>query len=185
MTTMMKKIRFSLFCATLALSLAFVAGCSDTDATSDASETGPGVAEAKTVDTAHWADALEPMGVKEVEALIDAGKGRPVLVCFWSVNCPACVQELPVLEELADQYGKGELTVLLFNLDQDRALLKTFFQDYVPASRVVLAEPQVGEAFRAVYIPKLMLYDASGALAFEGSGFYPKAMLEALIKKAQ
>lgn len=164
----------------LLAALAFIlsVGCS-----SGAPE-GKSSTAATAAEGAHWTDDLTPLGVEEIEGRIAAAKGKALLVCLWSVNCPACVQELPVLEELADQFSKDELEVLLLNLDMDKAVVKAFFKEYEPAATVLLVEPAVGDALRTVYIPKLLLYDAKGEIAFEDSGFYPKNMLEALIKRA-
>lgn len=162
------------------LTLALAAGCSSEPASSGSAtpEAQPQTAEG------HWTDALSTLDTDQVRERIAAAKGRPVLVCLWSVNCPACVQELPVLEELADQYAPDDLEVLLLNLDGNRAVVRGFFKEYEPAATVLLVEPSVADAFQATYIPKLVLYDASGEKVFDDSGFYPKGMLEALIQRA-
>lgn len=138
----------------------------------------------KTPGRSHWTDALQMQNAAQVRARIAEAKGTPVLVCLWSVNCPACVQELPVLEELADQFGPDELQVLLLNLDANKNVVRGFFKDYQPASSVLLVEPAVADEFQATYIPKLVLYNAAGEVVFDDSGFYPKGMLEALIQRA-
>lgn len=173
----------SVFAALLAATLllgALAAGCSADSADSSAK----GQASATTAG-GHWADALRPVNLEEVQKRIAEAKGKAVLVCLWSVNCPACVQEMPVLEQLADEYSRDDLEILLLNLDMDKNLVKHFFKDYTPQSTVLLAEPAVGDALRAAYIPKLLVYDAKGEIAFEDAGFYPKAMLSALIERAK
>lgn len=175
--------RISVFGSILAVALllvALLAGCSSGSQEGSASSG----AEASASAGGHWSDSLKPLNVDEVKERIAAGRGKAVLVCLWSVNCPACVQELPVLEELADQFPPDELEVLLLNLDMDKNLVRGFFKEYEPAATVLLVEPAVGDALRTVYIPKLLLYDAKGEIAFEDSGFYPKEMLAALIKRA-
>ncbi|MGE4291717.1 MAG: TlpA family protein disulfide reductase [Desulfovibrio sp.] len=158
---------------------ALLAGCS-----SDPANVSASGEKASAPSGAHWTDGLTPLSVQQVKERIAAAKGKALLICLWSVNCPACVQELPVLEELADQLSPDEAEILLLNLDMDKTLVRSFFKEYEPAATVLLVEPAVGDELRAVYIPKLLLYDAKGEIVFEDSGFYPKEMLAALIKRA-
>lgn len=180
----MNRLRMSImrvlpvFVFMVALSLA---GCSDQTSTSGGTEK-PGAAEA--AQGPHWADDVPRLSVAGLEALIEQNRGKTVFLCFWSVNCPACLDELPVLEKLADSFDPDKLAMVLVNLDGKPSVLKQYFQDYTPISQVVFAEEDVPGHFRAVYIPKLVLYSASGKVSFEDSGFYPEKMLEALIHKA-
>jgi cytochrome c biogenesis protein CcmG/thiol:disulfide interchange protein DsbE len=48
---------------------------------------------------------------------IEALEKRPVLVNFWATWCQPCVQELPILQRIADRYEDDGLAVVGINID--------------------------------------------------------------------
>lgn len=69
------------------------------------------------------------------QKLIEANKGKPVLVAFWATWCEPCRDEFPMLNELAKQYEPQGLKVIGVNLDQDGdiILMRRFIARYKPA----------------------------------------------------
>lgn len=178
--------------AALALTLGLLAGCSGSDAEKAADKPA-----AQPVEQAEAATTAQPASTSETtsepypkldlaayRAMIAESEGKAVLVCVWSVNCPACQQELPVLEQLADAYSSDDLRVVYASLDNNPALIAQFFADYTPIAEVIRVNDQVAVETGAEYIPRLVLYDRQGKVSFEDSGFYPQAMLEALVDRA-
>lgn len=53
---------------------------------------------------------------------------QPLLVNFWSVECPPCVKELPMLQQFAQQNPHWQ--VLLINTDQDRQHAEQFLKKH-------------------------------------------------------
>lgn len=120
----------------------------------------------------------------EYKALVAGSAGRVLLVCIWSVNCPACQQELPELEKLADVYPDDELRLVYASVDTDPQVVRDFFADYDPIGEVILVDGDVAQHTGAEYIPRLVIYDPAGKVSFMDSGFYPQAMLRALVERA-
>ena len=118
------------------------------------------------------------------KALVKESAGRILLVCIWSVDCPACQQELPVLEQIADRHDPDALRVVYASLDRSDQTLASFFGDYEPIAEVVRVNDQVAAYTGTEYIPRLVIYDTEGKVSFIDSGFYPEAMLEALLNRA-
>ena len=56
-------------------------------------------------------------------------KGKPFLVNFWATWCPPCVQEMPLLQEISDEYA-DELVVLAVNGGDSMELIQTFADAY-------------------------------------------------------
>ncbi|MFM7138128.1 MAG: redoxin domain-containing protein, partial [Planctomycetota bacterium] len=59
---------------------------------------------------------------------IDAFKGRPVLVHFWSTDCEPCKVDLAQIRELQAKYGPKKFAVVGVALDGDKAKLAKFLQ---------------------------------------------------------
>lgn len=56
-------------------------------------------------------------GRGEFANLVKAHAGRPVVVHFWSITCPACVAELPQWAKLIGE--RRDLDILLVNTDDE------------------------------------------------------------------
>jgi thiol-disulfide isomerase/thioredoxin len=57
----------------------------------------------------------QPVGEEELARLLKNPQSRPVVVNFWATWCAPCVQELPYLERLAEQFQAASW--LLVNVD--------------------------------------------------------------------
>ena len=171
----------------LVLGVGLVAGCSGSEAEKAANKPAAQAAEQSVPAEAAASTQGEPYPMLDLaayKAMIAESKGKAVLVCVWSVNCPACQQELPVLEQLADAYSKDDLRIVYASVDNNPALIAEFFGDYTPIAEVVRVSDQVAVETGAEYIPRLVLYDREGNVSFKDSGFYPQAMLQALVERA-
>ena len=71
-------------------------------------------------------------------------KGTPVVLNFWSISCPYCRQQLPYLEDIAQQSG-GEIKVVAINIRESASEIQDFFGDYSPTMTIALDTN--GEAF--------------------------------------
>jgi thiol-disulfide isomerase/thioredoxin len=102
------------------------------------------------------------------ETTLSTLEGTPVVLNFWSIGCPACRQQLPYLEAVAQQ-NEGELKVIAVNVADNAAGIQTFFADYEPT--MIIALDKNGEAFvdyslaynnTRGYIPFTLLIDSEG-----------------------
>jgi thiol-disulfide isomerase/thioredoxin len=66
--------------------------------------------------------------------------GKPVLINFWATWCPPCVQEMPLLQEISDDYA-GELVVLPVNGGDSMEQIRAFAEAYEYNLRF-LADPE-------------------------------------------
>lgn len=46
-------------------------------------------------------------------------RGRPILVNFWSVNCPVCLQDMPKLAQLHEDLKSQGIPVIAISIPQD------------------------------------------------------------------
>ena len=64
-------------------------------------------------------------------------EGTPVVLNFWSISCYWCREQLPYLENVAQQSG-GEIKVIAVNIVDNAASVQNFFGDYEPTMIVAL-----------------------------------------------
>ena len=71
-------------------------------------------------------------------------EGTPVVLNFWSISCYWCRQQLPYLENVAQQ-NEGGIKVIAINVADNTANIQRFFGDYEPA--MIIAVDENREAF--------------------------------------
>ena len=64
-------------------------------------------------------------------------EGTPVVLNFWSISCYWCREQLPYLENVAQQSG-GEIKVIAVNTVDNAASVQNFFGVYEPTMIVAL-----------------------------------------------
>jgi peroxiredoxin len=104
-------------------------------------------------------------------------EGTPVVLNFWSTSCRYCVQQLPYLEDAAQQ-SEGEIKVVAISIDKSTSSVQTFFGDYVPT--MIIALDSNGEVFvdycqkygNPGYIPFTLFVDSQGIVKYVKVGVF-------------
>ena len=112
------------------------------------------------------------------ETTLSTLKGTPVVLNFWSISCPYCVEQLPYLEDVAQQ-SKGEIKVIAINMVDNAASVQKFFGNYEPA--MIIALDSNGKSFVnycLVYnntrgaIPFTLFVDSEGVIQYVKIGAF-------------
>jgi thiol-disulfide isomerase/thioredoxin len=93
-------------------------------------------------------------------------KGKTIALNFWFVGCAPCRQEIPVLNQLVEQYK--DVVFLAFALDapeQLRDFLKTFPFRY----QIVPNSQKVADGYRVAAYPTHIVIGPTGDIIFEGN----------------
>jgi thiol-disulfide isomerase/thioredoxin len=97
---------------------------------------------------------------------------KPVLIEFWATWCPLCAALFPKLEQAHQRYGDQlEFLIIAVAVNQSKASIKRHLQRH-PMPFAVLWDTQ-GRAVRAFKAPTtsyIVVLDASGRVAYTGSG---------------
>jgi peroxiredoxin len=105
-------------------------------------------------------------------------KGTPVVLNFWSISCTYCRQQLPYLENIAQQRGE-EMKVIAINMANSAVSVQNFFDDYEPTMIVALDENR--EVFvtycqnfnnARAYIPFTLFVDSEGIVKYVKIGAF-------------
>jgi thiol-disulfide isomerase/thioredoxin/outer membrane protein assembly factor BamB len=97
-----------------------------------------------------------------------------VMLDFWATWCGPCVQELPILTEVAAAYKDKGVVFCGINLREKTDAIQSFLKEKKLDFTVALdAEGQVGEAYLAQAIPQLVLIDKQGTVQSVHVGYNP------------
>ncbi len=99
-------------------------------------------------------------------------RGRLVLMNFWSVDCPPCLQELPGLTRLArEARRRGDIEVVTVNVDADRDRVRAVVAPYTGLR--VLFDPEkkvVKDTYGTLLYPETWVVDARGIIRLRVDG---------------
>jgi thiol-disulfide isomerase/thioredoxin len=105
-------------------------------------------------------------------------RGTPVVLNFWSIGCSFCRQQLPYLENVANQ-TEGQVEVIAVNMVDSAESVEIFFGEYEPAMTVALDENagvfvnycQNFDNSRG-YIPFTLFIDSEGLVQYKRIGAF-------------
>lgn len=99
-------------------------------------------------------------------------RGEVVLLNFWASWCGPCREEMPLMEEIYQQYKDLGFTILAVNVDEDPADADRFLSS-VPVSFPVVYDSQskVSEMYKVDAMPTTILIDRDGQKRFLHRGY--------------
>lgn len=104
-------------------------------------------------------------GSPAVELSWNKLKGKVVVLEFWATWCGPCVQSIPHLNELAEQF-KNKPVVFISVTSENEEVVRLFLKNHPMKTFVGLDDYQVlNKAFRVQGIPQVVIVDADGHIA--------------------
>lgn len=106
-------------------------------------------------------------------------KGKPLIVHFWSISCPACKLEAPNIETISKKYE-----VLTISVDaESNEKVKAYMQENELSFKVLHdLHGTWAKAFKVEAYPTTFIYDAKGKLRFTEVGYMTTAGLLARLE---
>jgi thiol-disulfide isomerase/thioredoxin len=116
--------------------------------------------------------------------------GRVVVIDFWATWCAPCIRELPDLAEYHRRLeGRGDVTLLSFNVTDERSDLESFVAEREVPYPVYLGDELIG-AYELVAFPTKLVIDMrdarpdrAGVVRFRREGYTPVASIEARVEE--
>lgn len=112
-------------------------------------------------------------------------KGKIIILNFWATWCPPCLEEIPDLITLQEQF-KDDIVVLGFSIDDKPEQLREY------AAKIQMNYPvlvgagheNIQEAYGPMWgVPVTVIIDRAGRIAKKQSGIRTRAQFEREIKK--
>lgn len=111
-------------------------------------------------------------------------RGKPVMLTFWKINCPACQFQIPHTQAFYDEWSSETIAVLTVNVGDSISAV----QDYVTGLGItypVLLDRQgkVAQVYGIPGVPVTFLIDADGILkAYQIGPFQSRQAIESALK---
>jgi peroxiredoxin len=109
--------------------------------------------------------------------------GKPLLINFWASNCQACLEEIPNLIELHQQYTADKLTIIAVAMSYDppNQVVNTVNAKQIPYAVALDPDASIAGALgNILFTPTTLLIDSNGNIVSRETG---KFELGALAKK--
>jgi len=109
---------------------------------------------------------------------------KSLLVTFFATWCPPCIQEIPNLIDLQEEFQKQGFTVVGISVDQEKRVVSDLIDEQDINYPVVMADKAVTRDFGGVYgIPTSFLVNSSGTVVKKYTGYVPHSVLVRDIKQ--
>jgi len=92
-------------------------------------------------------------------------RGKPVLINFWATWCPYCVDEMPYIQEVYDEWLSKGLVVLAINKGESPSKVEEFVKDYDLSFPVLLdVKGDVANKYNIRPLPTTFFIDKDGII---------------------
>ncbi|MBD9354906.1 TlpA disulfide reductase family protein [Methylomonas albis] len=111
-------------------------------------------------------------------------KGKPILITFWATDCPSCIEEIPDLIALHQQFNGNDLQIIAVAMPYDppshvQAFVKERLLPYAVALDI---DSSLIRAFGDVQLtPTTFLIDRQGVIIMHKVGAFDLVFLKALL----
>ena len=114
-------------------------------------------------------------------------RGTPVLLNFWAIDCPPCVEEMAYLNAAAQQFD-GQALIMAIDIGDSTQEVQEFFDDLEDIEELSMTVPidtngQVASKYSVGFTPTTFLIDADGVVRYAKVGpFTNQAQVTASIE---
>ena len=120
-----------------------------------------------------WAVSIEGQNIGS-----ESSKGKVALIVYWATWCAPCLEEIPSLIELRNEFGLQDLDIIGVSLDQPSKNIDSFVSSRDINYEIVRNTESLDRAFGPVhYIPTIVVLDRDGKVQKRYTGLVGKNVL--------
>lgn len=123
---------------------------------------------------------IQSLNLKGLGSLLEANRGKIVLVNFFATWCPPCRIEIGDLVKIQEKY-KNELQIVGLSVDTDSAKIPPFVSKMGIGYQVFQATNEVPLAYGVSSIPHNVFYGKNGEILASAPGLVDGAVLEKIL----
>jgi len=122
--------------------------------------------ELKSIDVGRPASDFKFPGLDGKIVNLSDYRGKVVLVNIWATWCRPCVDEMPSMQKLYEEFKDDDFEILAVSIDKPGAEVVTPFMQKYRLTFPVLLDPQgaIKESYGAIGIPESFIIDRQGLL---------------------
>jgi len=109
-------------------------------------------------------------------------KGKVVLLDFWATWCTGCKVEIPWYMQFSTKYNGDGLVVLGVAMDDTWKPVRPFVKEKKMNYPVVLGNKEIAKQYRLTSMPKTLLIDRNGRIAYSFTGIVDRDKFESELK---
>jgi len=111
--------------------------------------------------------------------------GKSLLITFFATWCPPCIQEIPTLIDVQNEFGPKRFSVVGLSVDQEGSkVVKRLVEKKSINYPVMMADQRTTRDFGGVYgIPTSFLVNGKGNVVKKYTGYIPHSVLIKDIKQ--
>jgi cytochrome c biogenesis protein CcmG/thiol:disulfide interchange protein DsbE len=110
--------------------------------------------------------------------------GKPVMLTFWTTNCPACEFQAPYIQAFYNEWSNKDIAVLTINSGDSAARVQNYVTSHKLTYPVLLdQQTRVAQEYGVLGVPMTFLVDAEGVLqAYKPGPFQSQKAVESMLK---
>lgn len=125
----------------------------------------------------------EEISYTDLLEIVRAEKGKIVFVNFFATWCPPCLQEIPDLITLRQEFSEQDLKIIGISLDETPEKLASFESSMHFNYPIYKAKDDIPVRFGVQAIPLNLIYDSNGKLGVREEGMADITSLRTLFQK--
>ena len=105
-----------------------------------------------------------------VDHSLEQYKGKVIMLNFWSITCPPCVEEMPHMQKAYEKLKEQGFQIIAINLDNDLEKVEEFLNEKGIDFLVLKGDFAVPRKYMVRFIPKTLFIDTEGIITYEKIG---------------
>lgn len=119
------------------------------------------------------------VSIEGEEISSESSRGKVALIVYWATWCAPCLEEIPSLIALRDEFGPQDVDIIGVSLDQPSKEIDTFVSARDINYKIVRNTESLDKAFGPIrYIPTIVVLDRNGRVQQRYTGLVGKNVLQ-------